>query len=274
MRNILVVLAVLLVTSARADVILPGEHSIEYCAIIGNLGDYPDYVFFHWGAPGADRVPESALSSLVPVQEGECMRFYKFNRERVYAVHESKYYGGNYGPGDLLVSEGYMTAVAVLPDSDPRTKVTDTYFVELDAQRKTLSLAVADTTSQKNTWTVHRIALFALAAALTLLIELAIAFGYCRWRGADWNGVKNAVIVGNIISLPVVWLLVPYFFLTGVLLILASEVLAFGIEYAVLRKYAPGVSNVEAALLSAVMNTVSYAAGMAAFPLFAAVLPL
>lgn len=74
-KFILIVLILLVIPIACADLIPMGKKHVNYCIQVSNIADYPDYVFAYYGD----------LVSGFNIVTDECFSFYKFDRPRIYA---------------------------------------------------------------------------------------------------------------------------------------------------------------------------------------------
>ncbi len=104
------------------------------------------------------------------------------------------------------------------------------------------------------------------ALGLSLLLETALAVGYAQWRRRPRRPFVLVSVVGNIITLPIVWLLAGFGYMfggpsAGLVLLAVGEVCAVFFE-ALLYKLVAKERFGWALLLSLVANAVSYTVGL------------
>jgi hypothetical protein len=104
---------------------------------------------------------------------------------------------------------------------------------------------------------------FACPSLLTLGVEFFIALAFLSINRMPKRWLLW-VLVGNIVTLPVVWLLLPMTGLPAILVMLVSELFAFGVEAALLRFLTrrPQIMWRQAVTLSLVMNAASFLFGL------------
>ncbi|MCE5258711.1 MAG: hypothetical protein LLG44_06555 [Chloroflexi bacterium] len=104
------------------------------------------------------------------------------------------------------------------------------------------------------------------ALLLSLLLETALALGYALWQKRPRRSFILTAVIGNIITLPIVWLLAGFGYMfggpsAGLVLLAVGEVCAVFLE-ALLYKLVAKERFGWALLLSLVANTVSYTVGL------------
>ncbi|MFH1200025.1 MAG: hypothetical protein V1708_03075 [Candidatus Micrarchaeota archaeon] len=259
-----ILLLAALVQTARADIYDSYiQHTIHYCAKLTNLDEYPDYAFFHAGSPGG-----GSPGNFQRINASECFSFYKFNNEYIYAVEKEKYDSGISAASGGIRSLQYLTAQAVLPNNDPRTSITEEYRVSLDGNARTLSVTRISTKSEEGfvvekgevLFTRGRLFTFAIAALITIVLELGLAYAFGKWKGVDGKLLK-AVLVGNIVSLPIVWFAMPLTPVPANAIVLVSEALAVAIEFGVIVAMAKNIGKKDASMLAFAMNVLSFIVG-------------
>ena len=105
------------------------------------------------------------------------------------------------------------------------------------------------------------IPVFLIALLLTLILELLVAFVLLSVRKEPRN-VMIGVLVANIISLPIVWLVFPYLSLHFLLVILFSEIFAVLFEgYFIYLFTKKTLALVMSMILSLLMNLCSFIIG-------------
>ena len=105
------------------------------------------------------------------------------------------------------------------------------------------------------------ISIFVIALVLTLILELLVAFVLLSVRKEPRN-VMTGVLVANIISLPIVWLVFPYLPLHFLLVILFSEIFAVLFEgYFIYLFTKKTLALVMSMILSLLMNLCSFIIG-------------
>lgn len=97
---------------------------------------------------------------------------------------------------------------------------------------------------------------------LTLLLEGAIAFGYCVWRNKPVQPILLTSIFINLITQSLLWLTLNLFFRQYLIALIVAELLIWLMEGAVLY-FVPAnrLSFANALLLSLGMNLVSFGLG-------------
>jgi hypothetical protein len=70
-----------------------------------------------------------------------------------------------------------------------------------------------------------------------------------------------AVFVGNLISLPLVWFVVPFLPIEGILLIILSEIFVIILESIIIRFLVAKTTWKEAVLISILLNLISWILG-------------
>lgn len=105
------------------------------------------------------------------------------------------------------------------------------------------------------------IPVFLIALLLTLILELLVAFVFLSVRKEPRN-IMIGVLVANIISLPIVWLVFPYLPLHSLLVILFSEIFAVLFEgYFIYLFTKKTLALVMSMILSLLMNLCSFFIG-------------
>jgi hypothetical protein len=125
---IVVFLSVLLcLSSASADVILPGEHAVKYSFEITNINSYPDYVFFYFiMGPGDD-----SFFKVERISEVNEPSFYKFSTAKAYMI-KSNLFNDNIIPntaGIIDLNFSFNSQVSYVGDENPLIKVRDVFEI-------------------------------------------------------------------------------------------------------------------------------------------------
>jgi hypothetical protein len=118
----------------------------------------------------------------------------------------------------------------------------------------------------------YQILLFLPALVLTLITELTVASIYSRKTKLQIRGGGFV----NLISMPIVWFVIPFLIANGYVLFVISELFAIVFEASFLRliNRNTGLSIRQASIASVLMNAASIGVGIIAVFLFTAVIPL
>jgi len=105
------------------------------------------------------------------------------------------------------------------------------------------------------------ISIFAIALVLTLILELLVAFIFVSVK-KEPRSILVGVLVANLVSLPIVWLVFPYLPLHFLLVILFSELFAVLFEgYFIFLFTKKALAPVMSLILSLLMNLCSFIIG-------------
>ncbi|MFO8015484.1 MAG: hypothetical protein R6U32_00105 [Candidatus Woesearchaeota archaeon] len=231
------VIAILLPQLISADMIPLGQKNTEHCIRIENMDEYPDYSFFYVSFMGGDVYGSGVI------REGECIRFYKHTRAKIYAFDmEGQEWPGGHEKGRthllrrLLItntswfmshsaaSEEYIHYDSTIPFYSPVTK--------REAIHTITSIDGADNTIRMEKRTERSInpfmfIVYAVAFLITLIAEAIIIWLYLRKNlGMGMSGAVKYSFLLNIVSYPIAVL-----FYTGLYSsLLIAEILVFAVE--------------------------------------------
>jgi len=120
-----------------ADIIPPGGKPVNYCFLVENTGDYPDYVFLLVTEVGNN------INSYGMIEEGSCTSFYTLATPAIYAVsredfNQTEIEGLEAGHGLTLSyfeSPAYLKSdiafhgLKTIDENDPAESITDVFTI-------------------------------------------------------------------------------------------------------------------------------------------------
>lgn len=137
---------------------------------------------------------------------------------------------------------------------------SSSYFAEFNVRVTDTGLVVEEVPPIKRTISGD-IPIFVIALVLTLILELLVAFVFVSVK-KEPRSILVGVLVANMVSLPIVWLVFPYLPLHFLLVILFSEIFAVLFEgYFIFLFTKKTLALVMSLILSLLMNLCSFIIG-------------
>lgn len=188
---------------ALGDATAPGERNVSHEFVVTGLAAFPDFEFHAY--------PTDMSGASLPVREGEGFRFYRFAKPRLFAVPKGRAPGTKWCEDPATPrSEVTLEWDGAVPRREATRRIVSHYRVA-GIEGAVLRLELERVERQNGLGRPVRRgdvdpAAFLLAIAVTLLVETAfVAIALRR----SLPGIALLAAGGSLVSLPLLWLLVP-----------------------------------------------------------------
>jgi hypothetical protein len=217
----------------QADLLLPGQKSINSCFQIENIKDYPDYTFILY--------PTYVGGSFKIIKQEDCLSFYKMSSPKIYAIKTENFNSNdikNSNPEDkknnyfinnhnLIVSDLNIRLISALPKNDPREKIVDIYKIQLLNSQilkikptKSIYTYNDDTTQEKPYKALKFFPPLIFFPIVTILIEFFVLLLFIR------KPLSTTLLYTTIINLTT-WFPANYFYQKNSTYFLPTEFIVF-----------------------------------------------